>query len=161
MSFPSSWADALFAKLTVRYGAAFLSQWRDADVAIIKADWCDVLAGFEKHPEAIRYALENLPEKPLNAVAFRLIARRSPAPEIKRLPEPPADPEKVAAAIAAAMAEQRSDRRTPAQIVIDGLIDIAKVRGRLDRAQREFVVTCGAMLAADDERQQMLPKLAA
>ena len=104
MSFPLAWADALFAKLTIRYGASFLAQWPDADPALIKADWCEVLDGFGKFPESIKYALENLPEKPVNAIQFRNIARLSPAPKLQALPEPEVDPAKRRAAIELAKA---------------------------------------------------------
>lgn len=104
MSFPLHWADALFAKLSIRYGSAFLAQWPDADPSLVKSDWCDVLTGFGDKPEAIKYALEHLPEKPPTAMQFRAICNLAPLPVFQRLPEPKADPAKARAAIEAAMA---------------------------------------------------------
>ena len=107
MSLPSSWIDALFAKLTLRYGNAFMDQWRNADPALLKADWADVLGGFDAHPDAIKYALANLPEKPLNAIQFRNIARLSPLPKVTMLDAPPVDPEKRRVALALAKSAVR------------------------------------------------------
>lgn len=81
MRLHSTWVDHIFAKLTVRYGAAFMRQWpADIDVVMLKADWAEVLGGFAKNPDAFTYALENLPDTPVNALAFRAIARRGPPP---------------------------------------------------------------------------------
>ena len=56
MALQSSWVDALFARLALRYGAAFLRQWPDVDVVVLKPDWAEVLDGVSGH--AIAYALE-------------------------------------------------------------------------------------------------------
>ena len=97
---PSRWVDELFERLGVRYGAAFMRQWPDADPAAVKADWANVLSGFGAHPDAIAYALENLPERPVNALQFRELCRRAPAPNAPRLPAPKADRSVAAAALA-------------------------------------------------------------
>jgi hypothetical protein len=99
MTFPSPWIDALFAKLSIRYGSAFLAQWPDADPALLKADWAEVLAGFANHPASIRYAIENLPERPVNAIQFRNLARLAPLPQVKALAAPVVDQAKRRAAI--------------------------------------------------------------
>jgi hypothetical protein len=72
MPLQASWVDNLFARLTVRYGAAFLRQWPDADLAVVKADWADVLDGCRG--ESIGYALRYLPNTPPNAL--RAASRR-------------------------------------------------------------------------------------
>ena len=158
MSLPSAWVDALFAKLTLRYGAAFLAQWPDADPAALKTDWADVMAGFAEHPHAIRYALENLPEKPMNAVAFRLLARRAPAKEVPQLAAPPADPARVAKAIETARVEATRDTRSHAQMAIDGIIRRVESNG-WSVAQRSFARTCGAALHAEDPRRARMAQL--
>lgn len=93
MSLPSAWIDSLFARLSVRYGSAFMRQYADLDAEAVKADWAEVLGGFHDKPEAIRYGLENLPsDKPVSALTFRDLCRRSPEKEIKALERPLASP---------------------------------------------------------------------
>jgi hypothetical protein len=79
MSLPASWVDSLFTKLSLAYGAAFMRQWPDADPELIKADWANVLAGFKPFPDAIRFALDNLPpDRPPTALQFRALCRSAP-----------------------------------------------------------------------------------
>lgn len=146
MSLPAAWVDALFAKLAVRYGAAFMRQWDGIDPAAIKADWSDVLAGFQAHPAAFRAALENLPDdKPPNAMAFRALCRtalrddRQTAPPA--LPAPKADPTRVATLLAGL---RRSGEHDPRQWARDlrareeaQRIDAPSVHGRLTKFQRD------------------------
>ena len=60
MALPSSCVDHLFARLTVRYGAAFLRQWPDTDLAVVKADWADVLDGVRGQPGVDRAVLAQM-----------------------------------------------------------------------------------------------------
>jgi len=105
------WIDRIFEKLTLVYGQAFLARWRDVDMLAVKSDWAHELAGFAPKQgesgaacagaQAIAYALANLdPAAPPSVLQFRAVARRAPAPELPRLPEPKADPERVAAELA-------------------------------------------------------------
>ena len=48
MPLPPAWLDRLFAKLTVAYGAEFLRKWEGVPIEDVKAEWADVLDGFEK-----------------------------------------------------------------------------------------------------------------
>lgn len=111
MSLPSPWVDRIFEKLTLVYGQTFLARWRDVDLMAVKSDWAHELAGFAPKEgesgaasvgaQAIAYALSNLdPSAPPTVLQFRSLARRAPAPEVPRLPEPKADPERVAAELA-------------------------------------------------------------
>lgn len=101
MSLPSPWVDKIFEKLTLVYGQQFLARWRDVDLELVKSDWARELGGFEQKPEAIAYALQNLDaEKPPTVLVFRTMALRSPAAVLARLPEPAADPERMAAELA-------------------------------------------------------------
>lgn len=111
MSLPLPWVDRIFEKLTLVYGQAFLSRWRDVDLLAVKSDWAHELAGFAPRDgeagsgsagaAAIAYALANLdPDKPPTVLQFRALARRAPALETLRLPEPPADPVRLAAELA-------------------------------------------------------------
>jgi hypothetical protein len=99
MSLPLSWIEKLFERLYVTYGAAWARMWEGVPMDDVKANWAYELAGFARHPNAIAYALENLPaERPPTALVFRQICRLAPEPEVKRLPPPPKDPEKARAA---------------------------------------------------------------
>lgn len=141
MSLQSAWIDALFAKLAVRYGAAFMRQWPDADIEAVKADWADVLDGLSG--VSIRYGLENLPaDKPPNALQFRAICNRRPdeAP-LAIAHKALAEPEKVAALVASVKTEQARDTKAWAR----RLKDIEENRGgilpsgqKMTRAQREM-----------------------
>jgi hypothetical protein len=97
MSLPAAWVDRIFDKLTLVYGQSFLRRWQDVDLNAVKSDWCHELDGFEHHPEAISYALQNLPERPPTVIEFRAIARRAPEKEVPRIDPPKADPARVAA----------------------------------------------------------------
>lgn len=101
MALPLPWVDRIFDKLTLVYGQSFLRRWQDIDLNAVKSDWCHELDGFENHPKAIAYALQNLPaDKPPTVLEFRAMARRAPADEVPRLPEPKADPSRIAAELA-------------------------------------------------------------
>lgn len=111
MSLPLPWVDRIFEKLTLVYGQTFLARWRDVDLNAVKSDWAHELAGFAPRDgeasagsagaAAIAYALANLdPATPPTVLQFRALARRAPAPELPRLPEPKADPDRVAAELA-------------------------------------------------------------
>lgn len=103
MSLPSGWVDRIFEKLTLVYGQAFLRRWEQLDIAKVKADWATELAGFLHNPDALRYALENLPpdSPPPTVLQFRQLARNAPRAAPPALPAPPpADPARVTAALA-------------------------------------------------------------
>lgn len=99
---PDSWVDALFARLSVRYGAKWLRMWEGIDLDAVKADWATELGGFSDRSGAIKYALDNLPaEFPPTAAQFKAIAVRVPYYVPPALPEPKADPKIVAQALSA------------------------------------------------------------
>lgn len=101
MSLPIAWVDRIFDKLTLTYGQAFLRRWADIDINAVKSDWAHELTGFEQHPRAIAFALENLPaERSPTVLEFRAMARKAPPEDLPRLPEPKADPARVAAELA-------------------------------------------------------------
>lgn len=161
MSFPQSWADKLFAGLVLRYGDAFLRQWpQDVQIPDIKRDWAIVLAGWEKHPDAIRWALENLPEKPVNAIGFRNLCRQAPSTETVQLPPPKADPALVAEIMSKAMVRQIAPGVSPAEAVVDGIIERLTRETRMaSRAQRDNVARLQTALKPDDPRRQKLRAL--
>lgn len=101
MSLPAAWVDRIFDKLTLVYGQAFLRKWDAIDMNAVKSDWAHELSGFENHPKAIAWALQNLsPEKAPNALEFKFLARRAPPDELPRLEAPKADPARVAEELA-------------------------------------------------------------
>lgn len=98
MSLPADWIDMVFEKLTLVYGQQFLRRWADVDLAKVKADWAHELSGFENHPKAIAYALQNLPaDQPPTVLQFRSIARRAPPEDLPRLDAPKVTPSVMAA----------------------------------------------------------------
>jgi hypothetical protein len=101
MSVPIEWIDRIFEKLTIVYGRDFMDRWRGLSIADVKTDWAHELAGFERWPEAIKFALQNMPpDKPPTVLQFRDICRKAPAKELPKLPEPKADPDRLNKAIA-------------------------------------------------------------
>lgn len=143
MPLPTSWADHLFAKLGVRYGAAFLRQWTDTDPALVKADWAEVLDGTSG--DAIGYALRNLPDRPMNATQFRDLCRRAPVAATQALPAPDvkADPSRLAE-ILGRLHEPATERMTPAERCAKAILTIAAGRGGVVTVpQRQQLVAMG------------------
>lgn len=100
MSLPAPWTDKIFTKLTLAYGRDFIGRWEGLEINDVKSDWSHELSGFDAHPEAIAYALANLPHKPPSVIEFRAIARRAPQAAVPRLEAPRAAPERVAEELA-------------------------------------------------------------
>lgn len=101
MSLPTAWVDRVFDKLTLVYGQQFLRRWSDLDLNAVKSDWAHELSGFEHHPKAIAWALQNLPmDKPPTVLDFKFLARRAPPEDLPRLEAPKADPARVAEELA-------------------------------------------------------------
>lgn len=73
MSLQKQYVDQIFARMLVRYGAAWLRMWDDIDMDAVKADWAETLHGFGA--ETIKHGLDYLPERPPNALQFRDICR--------------------------------------------------------------------------------------
>lgn len=102
MSLPNKAIDRLFERLGATYGSAWTRQWADVPLSEVKTVWAHELSGYanESGLKAIAWVLENLPEKCPNTIEFRNLCRRAPAPAVPLLPEPKADPERVAAELA-------------------------------------------------------------
>lgn len=82
---PAAWVDRLFFRLQGVYGKDFTNQFmlmdsagNDIGLGNAKQVWSEELGGFSEHPEAIAYALENLPERMPNVIQFREICRKAP-----------------------------------------------------------------------------------
>lgn len=102
MSLPNKAIDRLFERLAATYGAAWTRQWVDVPLAEAKTAWAHELSGYasEAGLKSVAWALENLPERCPNTIEFRNLCRRAPAPSAPQLPEPKADPGRVAAELA-------------------------------------------------------------
>lgn len=144
---PRSWVDELFGRLALRYGAAFEAQYRGLDRDAVKADWADVLDGFERFPEAIKHALSVLPvDRPPNALQFRDACRRAPRPAQLALP-PPQIPREVAERVLASIRSTRDairdSKATPAEACIRNIERIVAERGGvMTGAQKAMLESC-------------------
>jgi hypothetical protein len=76
MPMQSSWVDEIFARLSLRYGVQFTRQYADLDIALVKADWANVLDGVSA--DGVKYALERLPLAAPNAMTFRQLCGSAP-----------------------------------------------------------------------------------
>jgi hypothetical protein len=167
MPLPNSWVDELFSRLAVSYGTAFLRQYEGIDLAAVRADWASKLHGLEQRPEAIKHALECLPDRPINALQFRDLCRCAPVYAVPQLAAPRADPAIVAQALAA-VRDKPDAAMSPAQRCIAN-IDAIEAAGRpLTLAQKAVRESCrkvaglssGSAVAADavdwDERKRLM-----
>ena len=100
MSLSLQAVDRLFDRLTATYGRQFLSLYEGLDANAVKTVWAHELGGFSVNLHAIAWGLENLPARAPNAVEFRFLCRLAPAPEVQKLTEPAANPEKLRAELA-------------------------------------------------------------
>lgn len=94
MSLPTKAVDRLFERLSATYGSAWTRQWADVPMLDVKSAWSHELSGYRL--ESLAWALENLPERCPNVIEFRNLCRRAPQPEVPQLPEPKADPARLA-----------------------------------------------------------------
>lgn len=99
---PDLWIDKLFARLQGVYGRDFTGQFStgmvngmDAGLENAKQTWAEELGGFSDHPEAIAYALSNLPDRCPNSIGFRDLCRRAPRKALDALEHKPS-PEELA-----------------------------------------------------------------
>lgn len=100
MSLPLKAVDRLFDRLVATYGSEWVRRWEGLDDAAIKTLWAHELAQFAGRLDAIAWALENLPPRAPNVIEFRNLCRGAPRPPEALLPEPKADPARVAAELA-------------------------------------------------------------
>jgi len=87
--------DWLFERLLATYGTDFTRMYSGLSIAAVKSAWAHEL---QAQPlDAIAWALDNLPERPMNAIAFKNLCRRAPGPVFQALPLPKPEPKRVAA----------------------------------------------------------------
>lgn len=91
MTFSLKAIDRLFDRLELTYGSQWSNQWRDRPISDVKTAWCYELQSFDHRLDAVAWALENLPDRPPNLIAFRNLCRSAPALAVVALPEPKAD----------------------------------------------------------------------
>lgn len=82
----SETVEALFRRLSTRYGSAWMAKWAGLPAEDVMADWSRVLAGQTK--ESIIYGLDYLPEFVPTAHQFREMCNRAPRTEALQLPPP-------------------------------------------------------------------------
>lgn len=100
---PAEVLDQVMRRLAATYGRRFWQQWEGVRDSDVRAVWARELAGYEQRHEVFAWAFENLPEDPLNAVAFRNLCRRAPmTASAKALEAPPIDPKRAAEVLAQA-----------------------------------------------------------
>lgn len=98
---PNPWVEKIFKKMTLIYGRDFTARWEGLESSEVIDDWAHELATFVNWPEAIAWALLNMPAgKPPTVLEFRAICYRAPKPERQALPEPIANKARVDAEIA-------------------------------------------------------------
>lgn len=91
---PDSWVESIFARLAVRYGATWLRLWEGIDMAAVKADWAESLAGMSG--ESIKHALACLPtDRPPTVGQFKALCLGCPVDPTPRLPAPLAKRESI------------------------------------------------------------------
>lgn len=88
--------DRLFERLELTYGAEWVRKWEKCPNGELKSSWAHELSHYANNLHAVAWALENLPEKCPNVIEFRNLCRNAPTPELPRLPEPKANPDRVA-----------------------------------------------------------------
>lgn len=116
--------NRIFKRMAATYGAAWDRSIGSAPIDDIREIWAHELAGFVSKLGDIAWGLENLPEKCPNVLEFRALCRRAPAPELKQLQSPPANPERMKAAItelrgALGQSAQRDPKQWAHDIVSD------------------------------------------
>lgn len=100
MSLPLKAIDRIFDRLATTYGRDFSARFEGLEIGAVKSSWAHELSGFAGRLNSIAWALENLPERAPNVIEFRNLCRKAPEPEVPRLPEPTADPARVATELA-------------------------------------------------------------
>jgi len=97
---PIASINQLFSVLAGTYGAEWQRQLEAAPRGDVKTAWMFQLVRFSGAMHRIEWALNNLPDRCPNPVQFRNLCQLAPAPDVPALPEPKADPARVAAELA-------------------------------------------------------------
>jgi hypothetical protein len=100
MSLPLQAVERLFDRLSATYGREFFARYDGLDPNAIKSVWAHELSAYSHRLEDIAWALENLPERCPNAIEFRNICRKAPERDKPKLPEAPANLERLKSELA-------------------------------------------------------------
>jgi len=92
--------DRLFHRLGATYGAEWDRSLGQTPIADAKTVWAHELSVFKNSLHRIAWALENLPDRCPNVIAFKSLCKQAPTPQEIALPAPKADPERIAAELA-------------------------------------------------------------
>lgn len=95
--------EYVFKRLAATYGAAWDRSLGQAPISDVMTVWDYQLQQFTQSIAAkkmIMWALDNLPDRCPNVIEFKALCRRAPLAEPLALPDPMADPERVAAELA-------------------------------------------------------------
>jgi len=92
--------DRLFHRLAVTYGADWDRSLGQTPIADAKTVWAHELSVFKNSLHRIAWALENLPDRCPNVIAFKSLCKQAPVPVVQALPEPKADPARIAEELA-------------------------------------------------------------
>lgn len=92
--------DYIFSQLAATYGAEWERSLGKAPIGDIKTVWLNALEPFKNSKRRIMWALQNLPERCPNPMQFKALCLQAPAEPVLALPEPVADPKRVAAELA-------------------------------------------------------------
>lgn len=133
MSLPLPVIERLFARLNATYGRDFMGRYEGQDAASVKTSWGHELDGYSQNLKSLAWALENLPERPPNVIEFRSLCRRAPSNDVPALPEPKADPARVAAELAK-LAPLRA--RTESQSPVDHKAWAKRLKARHEAGER-------------------------
>jgi hypothetical protein len=81
---PIEWIHRLFGRFAIRYGDEWARKWDGLSMESVHADWSAQLAGMHLSPGGqarLLYGIDNMPERPPTATAFRAICSRAPEPK--------------------------------------------------------------------------------
>jgi hypothetical protein len=102
MSFPKKAIDRLFERMAAAYGAQWSRMWEGVPIQDVKTAWCHELDAFDGEAglQRVAWALDNLPDKVMNAPGFRNLCRLAPSGPAPALPLPPENQERMRAELA-------------------------------------------------------------
>lgn len=144
-SLPDAWVQRIWAGMRATYGAAFDRMWaappgadpvQHAQATI--AHWAKELGRFQSNPQALAYALDNLPANPPNLIEFKALCNRRPEPKAQALPAPELNKAAASAALAQAgqVTNRIGDHLTPIRALM--MRELAGAGHGLTKFQRDF-----------------------
>lgn len=158
MSLAIAWIDKIFLKMTLNYGVDFMARYKGLNPMDVKTDWAHELGFCEQRPSAIKFALENLPDRVPTAQQFKALCLTAPHNEAPAAltHEPKADPAKVAEAFkkleplrGAALASSRGDW---ALVILQRHADGCKVSPTVVQMAKEGLRNMGITMPTDNQK---------